>query len=191
VTPKEGKGGERGLSGSTNSLHHHSSPRALHTTMQRQQTNTQQRGRYQVHTRPGLEQIAPRPRRLLAVAIPRSSFPGPSATYFWPRGGLARWGTKPCNTALPPIRQPARRCTQLWSTISRFRTRPVESVVLSVPDELGLSPSQVTANSSSATRAPPLCLRALSCPFFFPRWALSGARTGPPPGSCFRQSLVG
>lgn len=195
MTPKEGKREqkERGLSGQlTLSLRPQTctspSPRALHTAMQRQPTHNHPATRLlsRGNTGASLEQNAPHPRPSLG---PSRSLDHLSQVlphiFFWPRGG-----TKPLQyraAANPPAVAPSFACRRL---ISRFRTAHSRALLShSVPDEPGLLPPPLA--SPCQLRGPPLAASAAASPFF-PRWALGGARElGPPPGSCFRHSLVG
>lgn len=150
MTPKEGNRRERerggGLSGSTNSLSTTTDMHVALTTCtthsKAKATNTQPpsnaacyRVEHRGQSRTDCSASAP---VSWPVAIPRSSFPGPSAPFFWPRGE-----PNLCNTALPPTRPPLQPvlCRRL---ISRFRTAAAaHSRALlshSVPDEPGLLP---------------------------------------------------
>lgn len=170
------------------------SPRALHTARQRQPTHNHPATRHAIELNTGasLEQIAPHPRPSLGPSrsLDRLSqvLPHPS----FGRGG------EPNLCAIPRCRQPARRCTQfcvvdLFPGSGRRRRRTRERCCptryRTSQGCFPLLPSQVTANPSRA----PLWLRVAVASPFFDRWALGGARelARPPPGSCFRQSLVG
>lgn len=195
MTPKEGKREqkERGLSRSTNSLSTstdmHVALNTCTTHRNAKATNTQPPSNaatiereHRGQSRAECSASAP---VSWPVAIPRSSFPGPSAHL-----RLAEGGTKPLQyraAANPPALAPSFACRRL---ISRFRTAHSRALLShSVPDEPGLLPPPLA--SPCQLRGPPLAASAAASPFF-PRWALGGVRElGPPPGSCFRQSLVG
>lgn len=185
VTPKEGmrEQKERGLSGSTNSLSTttdmhvalttcttHSNAKATNTQPPSNAATIEREHRGQCRAECSASAPVSWP-----VAIPRSSFPGPSAHLLLAEGGNQTF-------AIPRCRQPARRCTQfcLSSTYFQVPDGALESAAVPLGTGRARAASSSPRKSLPTTRPPSGCQRC-RVPLFPSMGSRWGPRTGPAP----------